>query len=85
MKEHSPYHTAQTAISDLKAAIYEVLAGAKVDGLTNAEIGRTLGIYQGHVKHQGHISRTLLALMEVEEVVKQDKETKRWTLVRYQE
>ncbi len=74
------YQIAQRAMADLKAAIYTVLREAPSEGLTNAEIGRTLGIYAGHVEHEGHISRTLLALMEKESVVQQDTESKRWTL-----
>ena len=34
----------------------------------------------GHVEHEGHIPRTLLALMEAEGVVQQDKATKLWSL-----
>ena len=48
--------------------------------LTNAEIGRRLGIYQGHIGHEGHISRTVLGLLENEEVIVQDKQTKTWRL-----
>src|SRR6476469_1171553 len=76
----SPYRCAQRAIADLKAAVHSVLEAAPSSGLTNAEIGRTLGIYAGHVEHEGHISRTLLALMEKEGVVQQNPTTKRWTL-----
>lgn len=73
------YHCAQVAISDLKAAVHFVLADAP-DGLTNAQVGRTLGIYGGHVGHEGHISRTLLALLEGEGVAEQDSQSKRWRL-----
>lgn len=76
----SPYATAQQAIAGLKSSIYEVLLQAASRGLTNAEIGRSLGIYAGHIGHEGHISRTLLAVMESEGVVEQDGETKRWSL-----
>lgn len=48
--------------------------------MKNAEIGRSLGIYMGHVRHEGHISRTLLGMMEEEGVVEQDSETKKWKL-----
>lgn len=48
--------------------------------MTNAEIGRTLGIYSGHVGHEGHISRTLLAIMESEGVVSQHSDSKRWRI-----
>lgn len=76
----SPYHLAQGAIADLKASIYQLLASAGSDGLTNAEIGRRLGIYMGHVGHEGHVSRTMLALMESEGVVQQESDSKRWSL-----
>jgi hypothetical protein len=77
------YSLAQHAMADLKAAVYAVLADAPPQGLTNAEIGRSLGIYAGHVEHEGHISRTLLALMEKESVVQQVASTKRCTLRRH--
>jgi hypothetical protein len=78
MTDTDAYHTAQRAMADLKAAVLRLLASAPPAGLTNAEIGRTLGIYAGHVGHQGHIPRTLLALMENEGVTEQDPNTKRW-------
>ena len=37
----------------------------------------------GHVRHEGHVSRTLLGLMESEEVVRQDTESKKWFLREY--
>lgn len=73
------YHLAQSAISDLKAAIYSLLENTPEENLSNAEIGRSLGIYSGHEGHEGHISRTLLAMMEEEGVVKQ-LEDKKWCL-----
>lgn len=74
----SPYHLAQRAIADLKAAVLEVLREVGDRGITNAELGRRLGIYAGHAGHEGHISRTMLALMESEGVAQQDQKTKRW-------
>jgi hypothetical protein len=84
MKETTePYLLAQAAIAQLKGAIHHVLAHAPVAGLKNVDIGRLLGIYMGHVEHEGHIPRTLLAAMESEGVVEQDKETKAWRLRAY--
>ncbi len=74
-----PYHLAQIAISNLKSAIYQLLSNQKENGMTNAQIGRALGIYTGHKGHEGHIPRTLLAIMEIEGVVKQN-EDKTWIL-----
>jgi len=74
------YHLAQKAIADLKSAIYKILEKAPAAGMSNAEIGRTLGIYTGHVGHEGHIPRTLLAVMESEAVVEQDKSSKYWMI-----
>ena len=74
------YAKAQTAIADLKAAIYCVLLEAVPRGLNNVDIGKALGIYKGHVGHDGHIPRTLLAIMENEGVVEQDADTKSWKL-----
>jgi hypothetical protein len=75
-----PYQKAQRAIADLKAAIHELFNNENTE-LTNVEIGKSLGIYHGHSgKHQGHISRVLLELMQAEGVVEQDKKTKAWKL-----
>jgi hypothetical protein len=78
-----PYLLAQTAMAQLKAAVHQVLTQGPEDGLKNSDIGRLLGIYMGHVEHEGHIPRTLLAIMESEGVVEQDKETKAWRLRSY--
>lgn len=75
-----PYSVAQRALADLKSAIYTLLLEAQPHGLTNAQLGRKRGIYMGHVGHEGHIPRTLLAVMENEGVVQQDKESKRWVI-----
>ena len=73
------YSDAQSALAQLKGAIFETIRKGPARGLRNADIGRKLGIYGGHVGHEGHISRSLLAMMESEGVVRQDSE-KRWTL-----
>lgn len=77
---NEPYALAQSAISQLKSAIYLLLKNARREGMKNSEIGRSLGIYTGHVEHEGHIPRTLLSIMEAEGVVEQNKETKLWSL-----
>jgi DNA-binding IclR family transcriptional regulator len=74
-----PYLLAQAAIAQLKGAVHSVLSRAP-EGLKNVEIGKLLGIYMGHVEHEGHIPRTLLALMEAEGVVEQDQKSKTWKL-----
>ena len=79
-REISAYQLAQKALADLKTSIYVLLEGGPKDGLTNVEIGRRLGIYMGHVGHEGHIPRTLLAIMETEGVVVQDKDNKKWRI-----
>lgn len=78
--QSNAYRMAQEAMTYLKAAVYDVLTEAPTDGLTNAQIGRSLGIYMGHVGHQGHISRTVLGLMQAEEVVAQDPTSRRWRI-----
>jgi hypothetical protein len=75
----SLYTRAQRAMAELKGVVYELIA-ENGEELTNAEIGRRLGIYQGHVGHEGHTSRTILAMLEAEEVVVQNKESKAWGL-----
>jgi hypothetical protein len=77
------YALAQRAMADLKAAVYLALTNGPAEGLRNADIGRSLGIYAGHVEHEGHIARTLLALMEKEGVVQQEARTKLWTIRRH--
>lgn len=74
------YAEAQAAIASLKSAVYRVLLNAAPDGLRNVDVGRALGIYAGHVKHQGHIPMVLLKAMESEGVVQQDSDTKLWRL-----
>ena len=74
------YVLAQDAMSKLRSAVFLLLKAAPPEGLKNAQIGRSLGIYSGHVGHEGHISRTVLALMEAEGVVEQDDDTKSWRL-----
>ena len=74
------YREAQQAMATLKALVRLVLENGPSDGLKNAEIGRTLGIYSGHIEHEGHISRTLLEMLKAEGVASQDSETKRWKL-----
>ena len=80
MPDPIAFATAQRALADLKAAIHRLLASAPETGLSNAEIGRSLGIYAGHIGHEGHISRTILALLESDGVVRQDRSNKRWLL-----
>jgi hypothetical protein len=77
-----PYQLAQHAVSDLKTSIY-LLLKTSPDGLKNVEIGKSLGIYGGHARHQGHIPRTMLAVMEEEGVVIQDSDTKIWIIIEY--
>lgn len=76
-----PYQIAQKAIAELKEAVYLLLKEHGKVGLQNAQIGKALGIYMGHVGHEGHISRTILNIMASENVVKQDESTKKWFLI----
>lgn len=76
---NTPYTNAQRAMAELKGAIHDLLE-SHPQGLRNVDIGEKLGIYTGHVRHEGHISRTLLAIMESEGVVVQDEDTKIWKL-----
>ncbi len=48
--------------------------------MTNAAIGRTLGIYAGHKGHEGHMSRTVLAMLEQEGVVEQNSADRTWSV-----
>ena len=74
----TPYARAQRALGILKETVYETIVDGPENGLTNAEVGRMLGIYMGHKGHEGHISRTILSLLEEDGMVCQDNVTKRW-------
>ena len=85
MSNDEQYLRAQHAISELKSCIYARLSTAGSDGLTNAEVGRSLGIYMGMIDkdkptHEGHISRVLLGIMVKEGTVQQLKNSKNWVL-----
>ena len=45
------YQLAQSAIADLKSAVFISLEEKGINGLTNAELGKSLGIYSGHIGH----------------------------------
>ena len=78
------YKVAQRAIADLKGAVLQVLAQHPETGMSNTQLGHSLGIYGGYASGQeGHISRTLLGIMEGEKVVKQNETNKTWSIVKY--
>ena len=79
-KEISAYRIAQKAMVDLKTAVYFMMLIGPTEGYSNADIGRKLGIYTGHVGHEGHISRTILGLLESEGILYQDSESKKWLI-----
>ena len=72
------YRRAQAAIAELKSAVLSLLE-REGSPLTNAAIGRSLGIYGGHERHEGHISRTMLKMLEEEGVVEQHPD-KSWSI-----
>lgn len=77
----SPYQRAQKALANLKIAVRDYLESVGPDGATNAEVGRALGIYHGYSSGQeGHVSRTLLSLLEIDGVAERDSETRKWKL-----
>lgn len=83
MNNGDEYRQAQLAIAELKAAVLSLL-GKAPGGLSNAVIGRSLGIYAGHKRHEGHISRTLLAMLEAEGVVQQNSDDQTWSVRSHQ-
>jgi hypothetical protein len=83
--QSAAFQLAQSAMADLKVAVRILLSEAPKQGLTNAQIGRTLGIYAGHVKHVGHISRTILELLGRDGVAEQDGERGPWRLIDHTE
>ena len=74
------YRRAQRAIAELKSATVDLLATAGPEGLRNAQIGRLLGIYQGHVRHQGHISRTILEMLQADGIAEQKGQAGPWQI-----
>jgi len=72
------YRIAQRAMVDIKSAVYFMVSLGPPEGYSNADIGRKLGIYAGHVGHEGHISRTILGLLETEGMLLQDSKSKKW-------
>jgi hypothetical protein len=72
------YSNAQNGLALLKVAVFEILSIYKDEGLRNVDVGKLLGIYRGHIRHEGHISRTILAIMEEDGTIRQDSETKKW-------
>jgi len=74
------YRRAQRAIADLKAATVEILATAGPEGLRKSQLGRLLGIYGGHVQHEGHISRTILEMLQDDGIAEQQEKAKTWRL-----
>lgn len=74
------YEKAQNGITLLKAAVYEMLLEAGNQGIRNVDIGKRLGIYAGHIGHEGHIPRTILELLKSEGVADQNAD-KRWYLI----
>tara|TARA_R110002012_G_scaffold183540_2_gene349936 strand:+ start:138 stop:398 length:261 start_codon:yes stop_codon:yes gene_type:complete len=77
------FETAQGALAALKAAVRTVLECAPEEGLRNVDVGKSLGIYGGHVEHVGHISRTILAMLESDGIAEQFGPDKRWRLVNH--
>ena len=71
------YLIAQRAIADLKAAVLTLLRRTGRP-MSNAEIGRRLGIYMGHIGHVGHVPRAILALLENEGLAEQIEERGPW-------
>ena len=82
---HNPmaYQLAQSGMASLKSAIFSLLDQCGDDGLRNVDIGKALGIYGGHIGHEGHIPRTVLAIMESEGVVVQ-RADKKWILASFE-
>jgi len=75
----SSYFKAQMGMTNIKEAVYALLKDHDPKGLRNVDIGKNLGIYGGHKGHEGHISRTILEIMQSEGVIEQ-REDKLWYL-----
>jgi hypothetical protein len=65
----SVYSQAQQAIAILKSCIYQVLEDSGNSGLRNADISTKLGVRTADGNSKDWITRTVLGMMEREEVV----------------
>lgn len=74
------FRLAQDGLGKIKSAVFGYLQQEHPRALTNAEIGRALGIYGGHVGHVGHLSGTALELLKADGLVRQNDD-KAWSLV----
>lgn len=75
------YNLAQRAMGDLKTAVCQVLDKAGQGSLRSSEIGKSLGIYETHVRHKGYIPWTILHILQSEGIVEQGTD-RRWRLRR---
>jgi hypothetical protein len=73
-----PYHRAQAALAELKAAMYVLLDDGPLGGLTEVQVGRSLGIHDRG--GDGRVTAGLLRMMEDEGVVEHDPETGCWRI-----
>jgi len=71
-------------MADLKGAVNFLLCSGLKEGMGNSALGRYLGMYHGHVGHEGRILRVLLAMMQAEGVAEQDTVRKKWRLRRHE-
>ena len=74
---------AQEGWAKMRAAVYGLLSQEPRRPITNAEIGRTLAIYGGHIGHVGHISRAVLEDLKRDGLVEQDAGSKAWSVVSF--
>ena len=79
MTEAELFLTAQKGLVEIKSAVLGYLKLNADRSLKNVEIGRALGIYGGHVGHEGHISRLALELLKADGLVDQSPD-KSWHL-----
>ena len=66
------YSQSQQAISILKSCVYRVLEESGNKGLRNSEISTKLGIRTADGSSKDWITRTVLGMMEREEVVEKN-------------
>lgn len=75
------YTVAQEGVSKIRSALLILLSSGPQDGMINADISRALGLHAGYGgRQQGHITRELLEGMKNDGVVKQDPDSKKWSL-----
>ena len=79
MSVKKAYGMAQSALAELKTAVFVLLEEAGGAGLRNVDIGKRLGIHCGPEGRRGHLSRAVLEILSNDGTIRQ-LDNKRWAV-----